>query len=249
MTDAPSDSPDVHTRPRHRMVDRVAAILELIARAPAGLTLTELAKTLDAPVSSTQGLVNGLVATGYVDERQRRYMLGAAPSLLNLIAGRRLVRAVQHADLESIQQETNLTTLLSIAVGHDVYYVDHSSKEPTYAYLAENFVRRSLIRTSGGWVLLADLPKRDLWAYLQSLPDSEEKRVENFLAALPELRATGICAGPRSSDVADGVSIAVREGGRTVAAVGVVGDAAEIAARRDDLVDMLRRYNKRWSDG
>lgn len=58
-------------RPRHRMIDRVAAIMELVARSGSGMTLTAVAKALDAPISSTQGLFNGLVAVGYLDERNR----------------------------------------------------------------------------------------------------------------------------------------------------------------------------------
>ena len=70
------------------MIDRVAAILELVARSGAGLTLTAVAKALNAPVSSVHGLLNGLVAVGYLDERDRIYTLGTAPYLLNGIAGR-----------------------------------------------------------------------------------------------------------------------------------------------------------------
>ncbi|MCU1513329.1 MAG: IclR family transcriptional regulator, partial [Microbacteriaceae bacterium] len=68
------------------MVDRVAVILDAVARSRQGLTLTELSKAADAPVSSTQGLVNGLVATGFLEERSRSYILGTAPYLLNLLA-------------------------------------------------------------------------------------------------------------------------------------------------------------------
>lgn len=237
---------DVQVRRPHRMVDRVAAILELVARAPDGLTLTELAKALAAPVSSTQGLVNGLVSTGYIDERDRRYTLGTAPYLLNLIAGRHMVSHVRHDDLQALQEETGFTALLSIAVGSDIFYIDHSSTEARYAYLVENYVRRSLIRTSAGWVLMADLPQRDLWAYLKSLPAEDNERIELFLAALPQIRETGICASPHSSDIADGVSIAVRNSGRTIAAVGVVGPSEQIESERDRLATILEKHSHSW---
>ena len=234
-------------RKRHRMVDRVAALLELAARNPSGLTLTELARNLEAPVSSIQGLVNGLVATGYLDEYDRRYRLGTAPYLLSLMAGRHLVTRVSHDDLEKLHGDTGLTALLSVAVGQDVFYIDSCSSEPRYDYLAKNYVRRSMIRTSSGWVLLAGLGRRDLWSYLSSLGSDDERRVERFLAVLDSLQSNGICAAPHISDVADGVAAAVREGGRTVAAVSIVAAPEVIHDRRDELVSVLQEHSARWN--
>ena len=233
----------VPERPRHRMVDRVAAILEAVARSGEGMTLTAIAKSLDAPVSSTQGLVNGLVATGYLNERERVYTLGTAPYLLNVIAGRPPVTHVPHSALEGINEETGMVTVLSAAVGDDLFYVDHVSSDPTYAYLAENRLRRSLLRTSAGWVLLAARGNRDLWAYLNARPEEDSSRVEAFLDALTEIRETGVCAAPGAAEKgADGVSVAVAAAGQTIAAVGVIGSFEKIDERRDDLVEILRRH-------
>ena len=229
-------------RARHRTVDRIAGILELVARSRSGLTLSELAESLGAPVSSTQGLVNGLVATGYLEDRGRRYFLGSAPYLLNRLAGRAPVAAVTHADLERIHERCGLTTVLSIVVGPSIFYVDYCSSDPKFAYLAENHVRRSLIRTSGGRILLADMEKRDLWAYLRDLPEADQELVEPFLAALPEIRRTGVCASPNASVDGDGVSIAVRENGRAVAAVGIIGSHDVISRRRTELTEILREH-------
>ncbi|MGV0836828.1 IclR family transcriptional regulator [Mycolicibacterium thermoresistibile] len=230
------------------MIDRVAGILELVARNREGLTLTELARQLDAPLSSLQGLANGLVAAGYLDEYDRRYHLGGAPYLLNLMAGRPLVTQVGRRELEAVHAETGLTTLLSVVVGQAVFYVDSCSSTPRYDYLAKNLVRRSLIRTSSGWVLLAGLNRRDLWGYLSTLPDEDEENRERFLHELEYIQETGVCAAPRISSVADGVAVAVREEGRTVAAVSVVGPHDDIRGRRDQLVELLTAHRRRWED-
>lgn len=237
---------EVSARKRHRMLDRVALILNLAARSREGLTLTEFSRSLDAPVSSVQDLVDGLLATGYLEVRDRRYRLGTAPYLLNLIAGRRVVSVVDHSTLESVHEQTGLTVLMSIAVGHDVYYIDSCASEHRYDYLATDYVRRSLIRTSSGWVLLAGFNKRDLWAYLRSLPDDDEGRVERFFQNLEALQSTGICVAPGISDVADGVSVAVPELGRTVAALTVVGAPEVIRDRRDELVRILSGQRDSW---
>ncbi|MGV0850409.1 helix-turn-helix domain-containing protein [Mycolicibacterium phlei] len=236
----------VPVRKRHRMVDRVAGILELAARNHDGLTLTDFARLLDAPLSSLQGLVNGLVAAGYLDEQDRRYRLGGAPYLLNLMAGRHLVTQVGHRELEAVHAAAGLTTLLSVVVGQGVFYVDSCSSTPRYDYLAKNLVRRSLIRTSSGWVLMAGLTRRDLWSYLNSLAPEEHALRERFLHELQTIQETGVCAAPGISEVADGVAVAVRENGRTVAAVSVVGPHDEIQSRKDELVDLLTSHRQTW---
>src|SRR5215472_8002530 len=215
-------------RPRHRMIDRVATILDLAARSRQGITLTEFARELSAPVSSIQGLVNGLAATGYLDERDRRYALGPAPFLLTRLAGRLPVTSVTHDDLASMHEATQLTAVLAIVVGSDLYYVDYASSDPRYAYLAEGFVRRSLIRTSSGWVLLAGMERRDLWTQLSALPPADADVVDRFLRELPQIQRDGLVVAPGVSVEAEGVSVAVTEDGQTVAAVGLLGDPREV---------------------
>ncbi|MDQ0381026.1 IclR family transcriptional regulator [Amycolatopsis thermophila] len=225
----------------------MATILDLAARSTHGTTLTEFARELDAPLSSIQGLVNGLVATGYLDERDRRYTLGPAPFLLTRLAGRPTVTTVTHEDLVALHDETGMTAVLAIVVGSDLYYVDYASSDPRYAYLAEGFVRRSLIRTSTGWVLLAGMDKRDLWAQISALPPDETDRVDRFLADLAQIQRDGLVAAPGASTEADGVSVAVVEGGKTVAAVGVMGSYDEVARRRSELVEVLTRRRREWA--
>ncbi|MFM9379335.1 helix-turn-helix domain-containing protein [Gordonia sp. VNK21] len=243
MTERPAT-----VRPRHRMVDRVSGILEFAARSD-GVSLTEIARHVGAPVSSVQGLVNGLVATGYLDERARVYRLGVGPYFLNLLAGRGAVNRIVHDDLVQLHEKTGSTSVvLAVAVGSDVVYIDHVSDDPHTAYLAERFLRRSLIRTSTGWVLMADWEPRDLWAYLETLEADDQPRVTKLLDHLESIRATDMSVLP---DIAedpdlDGISIAVRERGRVVAAVGVVGRRSELARNRDRIVDALRAQARDW---
>lgn len=228
------------------MIDRVSTILDLAARSHQGSTLTEFARELDAPLSSIQGLVNGLVATGYLDERERRYTLGPAPFLLVRLAGRLPVTTVAHQDLEALHAATGMTAVLAIVVGSDLYYVDYASSDPRYAYLAEGFVRRSLIRTSAGWILLAGMEQRDLWAHIGALTAADADLVDRFLAELPQIRSDGVVVAPGASAEADGVSIAVSEDGKTVAAVGLMGSHADIEKRKEELAEALRGQRLAW---
>lgn len=237
----------VPERPRHRMVDRVASILENVARAEGGLTLTEVAKDLGAPVSTTQGLMNGLVAAGYLDERHRVYTLGIAPYMLNVLAGRPPVAAVRNEQLRDVHSETGLTIVLSVAVGDELIYVDHVSSEPRYAYYAEQHIHRSLLRTSAGWLFLADREQRDTWAYLNAAPAEWADYVDAFLERLTVLRETAVCVSPAVGvDDVDGVSVALRENGRTIAVLGVIGLNAVIADRRDALLEICLRHATNW---
>lgn len=222
------------------MIDRMAVLLDAVARSRDGLTLTEIARATASPTSSAQGLVNGLVATGYLDERERRYTLGPAPYLLNLLSGRTLVTVVGHADLESLHEQTALTAVLAIAVGRDIYYIDHRGVDERFNYLAQNLVRRPLLRTSSGWVLLAHLDRRDLWTHLQSATPEDSQRVDDLLAEMPRILETGVCATDKSSDSGDGVAVAVREAGEVVAAVAIVGTPEDIGPRRGELARLLR---------
>lgn len=232
-----------NVRPRHRMVDRVAAILELVARSGEGLTLTDIANTLSFPLSTTQGLVNGLTATGYLDENHKRYTLGMAPFLLNVMAGRKMV-SVPREELEAIHAETGLITVLALPVGGKLFYLETVGESMRYQYLTENFLPRSLLRTSAGWVLMSRFEKRELWSYLNSARPEDQGVVDEFLRQAAEIAETGICAAPGVAEggVADGVSIAVEDEGNTVAAVCVFGQPEIIRQRRDELVDILKTH-------
>ena len=217
-------------------------VLEVVARSGSGLTLTEIAQKTDSPLSSVQSIVNGLVSNGFVEEHAKRYHLGMAPYVLNLMAGRRVVSQVSDEDLEELRTITGLTCLLAVAVGDFLFYIDYSSTRAEYAYYSEALVRGPLIQSSAGFVLLAGMEKRDVWTYLNSLPDSDDWRVRRYFEMLPGIQENGVCAAPGVTEVAaDGVSIAIREWGRTVAAVTIAGTEAEIAERQEELAGILQK--------
>lgn len=230
------------------MVDRVAAIMEAAARHPAGLTLTALAAQIDAPLSSTQGLANGLVSAGYLVERERSYVLGPAPYLLTRVAGVPPVDSVSHEDLRAIYAQTGHTVVLGIVVGGSLYYIDHVAASARFDYLAEQFVRRPLIRTSSGWILLSGMSRRDLWSHLAALPPDQEPVVNSFLDSLRTIQSDDLVVAPSAADDgADGVAVAVRAKGQVIGSVAVVGDRELIARDADAIADVLRRHRNRWN--
>lgn len=243
-----NSSPVATNRPNHRMVDRVSAILEAAARSRTGLTLTELAGHIDAPLSSTQGLANGLVATGYLIERERSYFLGPAPFFLTRIAGSSPVDSVSNEHLKEIHEATGHTVVLAIAVGDDLYYVDHVAESARYSYLAENFVKRSLIRASSGWILLSGMSRRDLWSYLSTLPPEDEPFADEFLDSMRQIQADQIVVAPAvSTSGIEGIATSVTAGGETIGSVAVIGDHEEILNDADTISSVLLDYRGKWA--
>lgn len=212
------------------------------------MTLTELAGQIGAPLSSTQGLANGLVATGYLIERNRTYRLGPAPFFLTRLAGASPVDVVTHQHLEEIHAATGHTVVLAIAVGDSLYYVDHVAESARYSYLAENFVKRSLIRASSGWILLSGMTRRDLWSYLSALPAEDEPYVDEFLDSLTKIQTEHIVVAPAiSASGIEGIATSVSAEDEIIGSVAVIGDHDEILHDSELITSILLDYRGRWT--
>lgn len=218
-----------------------------MALRPDGCTLTELATELDAPKSSIQGFVNGLVYTGYLDEHDRRYLLGPAPYMLTLRANRMPARTVTHDDLVALNERSGCTVLLGVRVGQHVVYVDDAGDGMYLQFIARTRARRPLLETAAGQVLLAVLPEDELHRFLQRHPD--HAAVERYLEALPEIRKTGIAVN-ESSPVTRTSAVArqVRDrAGHVVASVTLCGSPDEVLTRVDELSTLLREATDHWA--
>jgi len=234
---------------KHRMIARMAEILELAARESEGLSLTDIAQRLSAPVSSVQSLVNGLVETGYLTRSGRKYHLGPAPYVLHLIAQRPPIRVVRHSDLEALHEATGLTAYLGINLAGRAIYLDHVTGDAAFAYLAETHAPRPLLRTAVGRVLLANMDKRLLFEVLRNADEQDQPLVEPFLQEIPAIREAEY-AVTRGLAATDHWSVAapVRENGKTVAAVGLTGTPEEMKDDLDRLGVLLREHAQLWGD-
>lgn len=93
----------------HRPTERVLDILELLSNSEEGMTLTELAKALNAPKSSIMPLVHTMTARNfiYMQKDTLRYRIGVATYSVGVAYNNR------KTSLQSIQQEMNNITALS----------------------------------------------------------------------------------------------------------------------------------------
>lgn len=231
----------------HRTIDRVTQILEIVSGRPDGCTLTELARELDAPKSSIQGFVNGLVHTGYLDEHQRRYFLGPAPYMLTLRANRLPARSVGHADLVELGEQSGFNTLLAVRVGQHVVYIDEVGEGGEIRQTARSRGRRPLIETVSGRVLLAHADEETRHALLANYTD--ETLIRRFLTEMPRILRTGVAINEQSHlhDLS-AIGCGVRDRyGTVVAAVTLTGPPEELLPRLDELADLLRRTTDKWA--
>ena len=237
-----------HTaRPRHRTVDRIAEILEFVARSATPQGLTEISKAIGAPVSSTQSLVNGLAAAGYLEERHKLYRLGLAPYFLSSLAGNQHINSVTHEMLEAVVAETGYIAVLAVLVGDNVYYLDYASSDPKFEYLAQNRLQRPPLETSAGWAILAGAGDAQVYEVLAGSGASAET-INKFQREYPAMRASGEVVAPGVAlNGADGVAVAVVNDGVVVASVAVIAATEEIARDKDKILEVLRRHRAAWN--
>lgn len=229
----------------HRTVDRVAELLEAAVAHPDGATLTQLARWVDAPVSSVQKLVDGLVAVGYLDEAGRRYRLGPAPSVLSIRAGRPAV-GVRHGVLVQVSVRLGLPVQLAVRVGEDAVWVDWAGADEALDYALSSQVRRPLVETAAGRVLFAHLPEPARRAVVrQARPDDPAAAVA-LLEAAERIRAAGQETGRSGRLMPEAAAVAVpvwepgRDGPEVVAALSVIDRTGTTAGTADTTATVLR---------
>ncbi|MEV6902111.1 helix-turn-helix domain-containing protein [Amycolatopsis sp. NPDC051372] len=232
-------------RQHHRTVDRIAAILEAVGNSASGLTLTQLAARLDAPVSSVQKLVNGLAAVGYLDEQERHFVLGPAPHVLTVRSGRVPVRSVSHESLVELSVAAGCAALLAVQVGDNAVYVDWAGTDEPFDYALSRSLRSALPRTAAGRVLLASLPEADRRAVVAQEPDT--RAGVDLLAEAAEIRARGyaVVDSGHAMETMAAVAVPVTEAGRVVAAAALAAPSEVVAARLPDLVRSLGEWSSR----
>ncbi len=231
----------------HRTVERITQILEEVASARRGRTLADLARKLEAPKSSIQGFVNGLIDTGYIEEQDRRYFIGPAIYMVTMHANRLPTHAVTHADLVALSETLGCSVLLGILVGQNLVYVDRAGGAPGQAYAIRTQPRRPTLRTAGGRVLVANLEPDSLHEFLERQDDQE--LVEDFLTDLEQIRKSDLSIAEHSiSPNASAVATVIRDPrGSAVAALVLAGTPETILPRIDELGRQVRTEAARWS--
>lgn len=193
------DDKDSRSNAHVKSASRVFDILELLAKAPEGLTFSSLNTRLGLPKSSLHALLHVMVSRGYVafEQQQRTYHLGirvweAGQAYLH---HRDLLREARPV-MDQIVGQINETVQLAVLDGiENVYLAKVDCSHPVR--LQSEVGRRLFAHATGlGKVLLAHLPDQEREARLAGVPlpcftpntvtDPQRLRVE-----LTKARATG----------------------------------------------------------
>lgn len=211
----------------HRTVTRITTILETVAAAEGGVRLRDVVDVLDAPKSSVYGLVQGLAAVGYLEEREGVYRMGPAVTML-LSPNRSALISAARPVLEGLRRRFDETVTLAVRVGYSTVYLDSVESSRPIRYSAPLRQRRPLHPTSAGKCLLAFMPPNLRGSYLVSaLEESDRGAVTDELSLIRE-EGVAYNRGETLPDVTAAAAI-VLLGDRPVAAVACAGPTNRMA--------------------
>lgn len=226
---------DVHTgQPRTSIqaIDRVAALLDLIAAAgPEGVTLSALAEATGLPASTARTLLASLISHGFVAQGAsgRRYLLGGRFfELTRRYITQTDLSAAAAPIMRSLWERTQETVHLAVLQG--ARRVDISvlvspqllKIDPTSSPVVD-VPTPPIYRTAAGKVLFAGLTTRERLSMLRAAPwrDDTHPDVDDLMSRMDNVAAQGYATNIEEEAVGVcGVAAAVvDQGGRTVAAL------------------------------
>jgi DNA-binding IclR family transcriptional regulator len=234
------------TAKEHRTVSRIMSVLEEVAAAGDAVSLARLCDRLRVPKSSLHGLVQGLLAMGYLSESAAGYQIGPAVVLLSGGDSPPLHRAARQS-LETLAARTGESAALCVATGDAVMYVDIVESRNSIRYVAPMGTRRPMWPTSAGKCFLADLePARRDAILRRHLGD--EGALSEAHRQLEQIRSDGISFN-RGETVPDVFAVAspIQVRGRTVACLQVAGPGERLRDTLDQVAETVRAEARRIS--
>ena len=212
-------------------IERAAAVLRSLARAPDGQGVVELAKSLGLPKGTTHGIVRTLQAVGFADQDRRtgRYQLGA--SLLDLgnsYLDTNELRACAINWSDPLASRTGAAVRVGRLIHGRVMIVHHVFRPDDTVQVLEVGALMPAHATALGKVLLAFDPTAVGSLEDDTLPSHTHRTVVRrsaLVAELGRIREHGwACEREEYSIGEAGIAAPIRDnGGLVVAAVGIAG--------------------------
>jgi DNA-binding IclR family transcriptional regulator len=249
-TDVPPPIPagrQRHVPQNHRTIDRVSDILEHVSGNP-GMTFSELARKVGGAKSSLHGFISGLLARGWLYQSEGRFYMGPAMYSLTMANGHEATRFLNNDDLRELHEHCCLPVYLGVQAGEALIYISVAGRDPIMSYESRTNIRRTMLNTAGGKVLLAfeDTNRRD--KFLAQRPAEERDLVEAFLSQYYAIIENGYAVNYRSNVDRYAIASCLRgSDGRPVASVTLVGKSAELRPREEELTRTLLDYCRKWS--
>lgn len=220
---------------------RTVELFEIFAQAKAPLTLSELARALNAPQSSCFNLLRALEARGYlysVGGNKRVYPTRKLFDLADAIASYEPVIPRVKAVLSALRDRTNETVIFGARQGDRVIYLAVAEGQQTIRYISQAGELKPMHASAIGKSLLMalDAVDRTKLVHKLALKPTTERTIttpDRLLADVEAARARGY-AQTEGENVADVMAVAcpVRiEGvGYAIAVAGPIGRVAPRAA-------------------
>ena len=243
------------TRDHVGSLERGLAVMEILARHPAGLTLTEMAEEAGLTRAGARRFLLTLTATGYATQSGRLFSL--SPRLLTIVRtwlGGASLWTFAAPILREVAGQFNEACNAAVVSGEDVVYVARIPGRRILSVSLDVGTRLPAYCTSMGRVLLSGLSADDLKTFLtEAIIERRTPKTITGRAALgkaiDKARAEGFAIVDEELEL--GLrSIAVPivdRAGRTVAAINVSTQSARfsVEAMERDILPVLRNAKQR----
>jgi DNA-binding IclR family transcriptional regulator len=155
-----------------KTADRTLEIFEAFAEAKRPLSLSELARMIDTPVSSCHGLLRTLQRSGYMyalDVRRHYYPTRRLFEVGTTIATHDPIVDRLVSVMESLRAQTNETVLLGQRQDNHIIYLHVLESSQTIRYAAPVGAIKPLPSTAIGKAFLGELADEELTAFLAEI--------------------------------------------------------------------------------
>lgn len=226
-----------------RSLTRGLRVLEIVARAPTAVGVSEVAGLAELDKGTTSRLLAGLRELGYVRQRaaDRRYVLtGKVLALARGFQTQFDLREVAHQRLSRLRDHIHETVLLTVWDDTHIVYVDQLDPDQNIR-LSPRLGRNIYLHvTAMGRAILAVLPKDERATLLERLLPAELDSdihfdPEDLTRELHLASQRGWATVDRDDDISRAGSAIVDPSGRPVGAVGVSGPAYRMAHHLDEI--------------
>lgn len=243
------------TRDHVGALERGLAVMEILARHPAGMTLTEMAEEAGLTRAGARRFLLTLTATGYATQSGRQFSL--SPRLLTVVRtwlGGASLWSFAAPILREVAGKFNEACNAAVLSGEDVVYVARIPGRRILSVSLDVGTRLPAYCTSMGRVLLAGLAPDELKAFLaearieRRTPKTTTSRAA-LSKAIDAARAGGFAIVDEELELglrSIAVPIADRSG-RTVAAINMSTQSARfsVAEMERDILPVLRKAKQR----
>jgi len=146
-------------------LDRALSLLEVLSATPAGLTLSELAVTLQIPTNSVFRISRTLEERGYLERQEATKRFCLTQKLLRLscgpVSGERSLTECALAAMRELRDDTLETVLLGTLAGAEGVVIEQVQGRHSFRFCVDIGVRFALHTAAPGKAMLAALPENE----------------------------------------------------------------------------------------